>query len=263
MGRVNVKRCDAWSKFAGSIDLRASHIDSAAMSLEGKTIVVSGGTGALGRAVVGRLLDRGAQVHIPNNAPGELEDFPYRDHDRVAIAEGIDLTDEDSVEAYYASHSGLWGSVHLAGGFGMAKLPHTGMDDYRRLVDLNLTTCFLCCRAAVIAMRRAGHGGRIVNVAARPALEPRQGAGMTVYTATKAAVAAFTQAVAEEVAPEGIWVNAIAPSIIDTPANREAMPKADHANWPTPEQIAATIGFLVSPENAVTRGAVVPVYGRA
>jgi NAD(P)-dependent dehydrogenase (short-subunit alcohol dehydrogenase family) len=114
----------------------------------------------------------------------------------------------------------------------------------------------------VRAMVRHGNGGRIVNVAARPALEWRMGVGMTAYTATKAAVAALTVALAEEVAKNGILVNAIAPSIIDTPANRTAMPKADHSAWPKPDEIARTIAFLASPENQVTRGAIVPVYGR-
>jgi NAD(P)-dependent dehydrogenase (short-subunit alcohol dehydrogenase family) len=86
---------------------------------------------------------------------------------------------------------------------------------------------------------------------------------MTAYTASKAAVAALTQALAQEVAGDGILVNAVAPSIIDTPANRKDMPKADHALWPKPDDVAATILFLASPENRVTRGAVVPVYGRS
>ncbi len=106
-------------------------------------------------------------------------------------------------------------------------------------------------------------GGRIVNVAARAALEWRSGAGMSAYTASKAAVAAFTAALAEEVAKDGILVNAVAPSIMDTPANRHAMPKADFALWPKVEEVAATILFLASPDNRVTRGAVVPVYGRS
>jgi NAD(P)-dependent dehydrogenase (short-subunit alcohol dehydrogenase family) len=118
----------------------------------------------------------------------------------------------------------------------------------------------LCCRAAVRAMTS---GGRIVNVAARPALEWRSGAGMGVYTASKAGVAALTAALAEEVAKDGILVNAVAPSIMDTPANRQAMPKADYALWPKVEEVAATIAFLASPDNRVTRGAIVPVYGKS
>ncbi|MGE3994876.1 MAG: SDR family oxidoreductase, partial [Variibacter sp.] len=131
----------------------------------------------------------------------------------------------------------------------------------RRQIDMNLMTCLFCCRGAVRAMGTGG--GRIVNIAARPALEWRAGAGMAAYAASKAAVAALTAALAEEVAKQGILVNAVAPSIMDTPANRKAMPKADFAAWPKVEEVARTILFLASPENAVTRGAVVPVYGRS
>lgn len=106
-------------------------------------------------------------------------------------------------------------------------------------------------------------GGRIVNIAARPALEPRLGAGMAAYTAAKAAVAALTQALAEELAPEEIWINALAPSIIDTPANRAAMPGAEPARWVAPAALAEIISFLVSPANRATRGAVIPVYAEA
>jgi NAD(P)-dependent dehydrogenase (short-subunit alcohol dehydrogenase family) len=126
---------------------------------------------------------------------------------------------------------------------------------------MNFVACYLCCRAAVKAM--GNNGGRIVNVAARPGLEWRGGAGMTAYTASKAAVAAMTVALAEEVAKDGILVNAVAPSIMDTPANRQSMPKADCSAWPKVEEVAATILYLASPKNAVTRGGVVPVYGRS
>ncbi len=98
--------------------------------------------------------------------------------------------------------------------------------------------------------------------AARPAIEWRTGAGMSAYAASKAAVAALTVALAEEVAEQGILVNAVAPSILDTPENRASMPKANQAAWPKVEEVAATMLFLASPENRVTRGAIVPVYGR-
>ncbi|MGC1777331.1 MAG: SDR family oxidoreductase, partial [Xanthobacteraceae bacterium] len=132
-------------------------------------------------------------------------------------------------------------------------------------IDMNFLSCILCCRAAVQTMmaKAPGGGGRIVNIAARPALEWRSGANMAAYAASKAAVAALTVALSEEVAKDGILVNAVAPSVLDTPANRQAMPKADFALWPKLEEVAATILFLASPDNRVTRGAVVPVYGKA
>lgn len=106
-----------------------------------------------------------------------------------------------------------------------------------------------------------GREGRIVNVAARPVLVPT--AQMGAYAASKAAVAALTLSLAEELSESSIWVNAIVPSIIDTAANRDAMPDADYDAWPKPEEIAETIVFLASPQNAATRGALVPVYGKS
>jgi NAD(P)-dependent dehydrogenase (short-subunit alcohol dehydrogenase family) len=102
-----------------------------------------------------------------------------------------------------------------------------------------------------------------VNVAARQALEPRLGANTSAYAAAKAGVAALTAALGEELASDGILVNAVAPSILDTPANRASMPKGHFDAWPKVEEVARTILFLASPENQVTRGAVVPVYGKA
>jgi len=145
----------------------------------------------------------------------------------------------------------------------MAPVAKTGKAQLMQQIDINLVSCFLCCAAAVNAIGHTGQGGRIVNVSSRPALEWRIGAGMAAYTATKAAVSALTVALSEEVAKDGILVNAVAPSIMDTPANRAAMPKANYDLWPKVEEVGATILFLASPENKVTRGAVVPVYGKS
>jgi NAD(P)-dependent dehydrogenase (short-subunit alcohol dehydrogenase family) len=228
---------------------------------EGRHVVVSGGTGALGRAVVARLLAADARCHVPVFDERECDGLPWRADPRVTLAPGVDLTDEGATEAFFRGLPGVWASVHLAGGFSMAPLTRTSLVEWRRLMDLNATCCFLCCREAVARMREGGAGGRIVNVAARPALVPA--GGMVAYSASKAAVVALTQALAEELAPEGIWVNAVAPSIIDTPANRRAMPDAPHERWPKPAELAETIVQLAAPANAVTRGAVVTVYGRA
>jgi len=228
-----------------------------------RDVVVTGGTGALGTAVVGALVEAGAICHVPVVHAAEAERFPLRDHAQVKLMQVGTLADEAEVELLYDSIPQLWASIHLAGGFAMAPVAETTKSDLLEQMDMNFITAFLCCRGAVNAMQRAGGGGRIVNVAARPAIEWRTGAGMAAYTASKAAVAALTAALAEEVAKVGILVNAVAPSIMDTPSNRKAMPKADHAAWPKVEEVAATILFLASPENKITRGAVVPVYGRS
>ncbi len=232
------------------------------MEFSDRQIIVTGGTGALGTAVVGALLERGATCHVPYIVAAEAERFRHRGHERVRLVAARDLAEEAAVEALYAGVDPLWASIHIAGGFAMGGIAEIGRAALVAQLEMNLVSAFLCCRAAVVAMRKAG-GGRIVNVASRPALEPRLGAGMTAYAASKAAVAALTEALAQEVAGDGILVNAVAPSIIDTASNRQAMPKSDHALWPKPEEVAATILFLASPANAVTRGAVVPVYGRS
>ncbi|HVH98325.1 MAG TPA: SDR family NAD(P)-dependent oxidoreductase [Enhygromyxa sp.] len=234
-------------------------------TFEGRVVVVTGGTGALGSAVTEVLVDAGAIVHIPVFETRTPDHFAHAEHERVHLQHGVDLGDEAQVVDYYASvarsSGGLWASIHLAGGFAMASLLDTSLAELERLWRMNLASCFLCCREAVRAIRSTGEGGRLVNVAARPALIPT--AGMIAYATSKAGVAAMTSALAEELAPEGIWVNAIAPSIIDTPANRAAMPNADHSRWPSTAALATEIRALASPDNQCVRGAVVPVFGRS
>ena len=232
------------------------------MDFQGRTVVVTGGTGGLGTAVVGALLAAGASCHIPYRVEAEAQAFRHRDHKQVTLYPQINLTDEDAVGRFYQQVPDLWASIHLAGGFVAGGTRTAGKSVLASQLDVNVVTCYLCCRSAVLAMAANPAGGRIVNVAARPALEWRGGAGMAAYTASKAAVAALTVALAEEVAKDAILVNAVAPSILDTPANRKSMPHADHAAWPKVEEVAQTILFLASPANKVTRSAVVPVYGR-
>lgn len=210
--------------------------------MQGRHVVVTGGKGALGGAVVAWLEARGAVVHVPDIAT-------------------VDLSSEAQAAGYYAALPPLWASIQLAGGFAMASITETSFVEFENQWKMNTVTCFLACREAVRSIRKAGGGGRIVNVAARPVVVPT--GGMTAYAASKAGVAAITQSLAAELGREGILVNAVLPSIIDTPANRAAMPSADHAAWPKPAELARAIGFLASPENTLTSGALVPVYGRA
>jgi NAD(P)-dependent dehydrogenase (short-subunit alcohol dehydrogenase family) len=231
------------------------------MDFSNRTVVVTGGTGALGTAVVSALLARGARCVVPYVHEAEMQHFAHRADQAVTLVAVRDLADEPDVGKLYAQAGSLWASIHIAGGFAMGKVADTGKAALMAQIEQNLVSCFLCCRAAVTKMGTAG--GRIVNVAARPALEWRTGAGMSAYAIAKAGVAVLTTTLAEEAAKDGVLVNAVAPSIMDTPANRAAMPKADHASWPKVEEVAATIVFLASPDNRVTRGAVVPVYGKA
>ena len=229
------------------------------MDFVNRHVVVTGGTGALGSAVVAALLADGSTCIVPYVHEAEAQRFTHRGDVKVKLIAVTDLADETAVAKVYAGIK-LWASIHIAGGFAPGKVAGTDKAALMAQIDSNLVSCFLCCRAAVNAM---SGGGRIVNIAARPALEWRSGAGMTAYTIAKTGVAALTVALAEEVAKDGILVNAVAPSIMDTAANRKAMPKADFDAWPKVEEVAATIVFLASPENQVTRGAIVPVYGKS
>jgi NAD(P)-dependent dehydrogenase (short-subunit alcohol dehydrogenase family) len=229
--------------------------------LEGKNVVVTGGTGALGQAVVARFLKAGAICHVPSR---KAADKPASWGDgQVSIVPDIDLADEEAVGRFYKAVPDLWASVHLAGGFAMAPVAETGRDDFLRMMEMNAATAFICCRAAVRNMRRTGQGGRIVNVSARPGLDPRKGGGMAAYAASKAAVTAIPLSLAEELKHDRILVNAVAPSTIDTPANREAMPNADTSKWLSPKAAAEAIIGLASPSNMEINGAVLPLFARA
>ena len=215
-------------------------------SLGGKSIVVTGGGGALGRAVVEALSVAGATCHVPR-----------RDE--------LDLTDEAAVAAYYTARPGLWASVQVAGGFAAGPFVDTTLEAFSHQLQLNLTTCFLCCREAVRQMlarpAAADGGGRIINVASRAALQPAGGA--IAYSVAKSGVVALTQCLADEVKASRILVNAVIPSIMDTPANRQAMPQAAHERWPAPAAVASAITWLASPANRLVSGALLPVYGEA
>ena len=224
-------------------------------------IAVSGATGALGAGLVDVLLERGATLHLPIVEAELPKRLPWRDNPRVHAHPKVSLDDESQVAAFFASLPALWASIHLVGGFAMGPVATISLADFERMWRLNTVTCFLGCREAVKVMRKSKRGGRIVNVAARPVQLPTP--GMLAYVTAKAGVAALTQALAAEVLAEDILVNAVLPSTIDTPANRLAMPAANHASWPKPAQIAQTIAFLASPDNTVTTGTLVPVYGHA
>ena len=232
------------------------------MDFRDRHVVITGGAGALGTAVVEALIGAGAICHVPCFNEAEAQRFALRDHKQVKLTVTGNLADESGDRAALSVGRSALGvdpsGRRLCGGAAARRERRDPAPaDRHELDDLPA----VLPRRAVGAM--TGNGGRIVNVAARPALEWRSGAGMVAYAASKAAVAALTAALAEEVAKDGILVNAVAPSIMDTPANRAAMPKANYDLWPKVEEVAATILFLASPENRVTRGGVVPVYGRS
>src|SRR5260370_6611150 len=202
----------------------------------GSHVVVTGGTGALGRAVVGALRAANAVCHIPNLIAAELDGFPFVTDPEVHIVGEIDVADEAGVKRFYDALPPLWASIHLAGGFAMAPIAEISAADFTAQFHLNALSCFLCSAAAVAAFRvrksrvSGAPGGRIVNVSARPAIEPRLGAGMTPYTASQYALAALTPALAPELTDQQIWGKFAAPPVPHTPPE----PVADPATPPFP-----------------------------
>ncbi|MGB0096959.1 MAG: SDR family NAD(P)-dependent oxidoreductase [Solirubrobacteraceae bacterium] len=225
--------------------------------------IVTGGTGGLGAAVVKRLLEDGWRVVVPWIIESELE--------RVERREGLELVQADlfkaaSVESVVASAAGnadapLRGVVNLVGGFAVGGRVHeTPIEEFERQFRLNLRATYLAVSTALPHLVASG-GGSIVCVGTRAALQPFPGAAG--YVSSKAAVIAFAQAVAVEYKNDGVRCNAILPSVIDTPANRTSMPKADFDRWVKPAEIAGVIAYLLSRDSIPTSGAAIPVYGQA
>lgn len=228
-----------------------------------QSAIVTGGTGGLGSAVVARLLDDGWRVVVPWIVERELERVQERDGLELVQA---DLFDLDAVAGVVSLAAGeddapLRGVVNLVGGFSMGNRVHeTPIEEFEKQFRLNLRPTYLVVSAAVPHLLSAG-GGSIVCVGTRAAVQPFSGAAG--YISSKAAVIAFAQAVAAEYKNDGIRCNAILPSVIDTPANRQSMPKADFDKWVKPAEIAGVISHLLSDASRPTSGAAIPVYGRA
>jgi NAD(P)-dependent dehydrogenase (short-subunit alcohol dehydrogenase family) len=176
----------------------------------------------------------------------------------------VDVTDADAVSALAAdldAGDGVWALVHLVGGYHDGD-PLTSLDleAWDRQADLNVRSAAVTMRAFLPGMARRG-GGRVVAVSSRAALRPF--AGASAYAASKAGLIALVAAASEEVKHEGVTVNCVLPSVIDTPANRAAQRDADYSRWVKPEEIGHVIRFLSSPEASAVTGAALPVYGRA
>jgi NAD(P)-dependent dehydrogenase (short-subunit alcohol dehydrogenase family) len=229
------------------------------MRLEGHVTVVTGGTGILGRAVASAFLAAGSRVIATTRRPADGET-----HERLTV-EAVDIGDEramlDLADGVRERHGRCDHLVCCAGGFDAGTpFAELTLERWQRQLDLNATTAFLAARAFVPLMRDARRGS-IVFVGSRAAVQPF--AGAVPYSVSKAAVIALTNALAVELRDQGITVDCVLPSVIDTPANRAQMPDADPSRWVSPEDLAGTILWLSGSDARDTSGAIVPVYGRA
>ncbi len=229
-------------------------------TVEGKCIVVTGGSGALGTALGLALAQAGARVALVDKAPA-----PTTDHAGAMLHLGeVDLCDAPATRrAFHAAqaHFGrLDALVNVAGGFQWELVATGGGATWSHLFDMNLRTALNASQAILPALLGQG-AGRIVNIGALAGM--RADLGMGAYAASKAAVARLTEAMAEECRGRGVTVNAVLPGVIDTPANRRAMPDADRAGWLAPEALARVVMFLLSDAAAAINGALVPVTGGA
>ena len=224
-------------------------------------VLVAGGTGALGSAVVRELLDAGYACTVTWIVEKELERAHAEFGDRAAYVRADLIAPEGGAEEAVAAVDDLEAVVDLVGGFASGPLVHeTSWADFERMLRLNLAPAFNLAHAAMPRLLERG-GGAFVAVSARTALRPF--AGGAAYSTAKAAVLAFIQALDADYRSKGIRANAILPSVIDTPANRAGQPDADHSKWVQPADIAKVVRHLVSDDGAVTSGGAIPVYGRA
>jgi NAD(P)-dependent dehydrogenase (short-subunit alcohol dehydrogenase family) len=220
-----------------------------------RTALITGGTGGLGRAVVAAFVAGGWRVVVPDIAPAELEGGEVVQADLTDPGEVANVVERASEH----EASPLRALVNLVGGFATdQEVATTPLEQFEAQFALNLRPTYLVTQAALPPLVAAG-GGAIVCMSSRAALYPF--AGAAGYCASKAAVIAFAQVVAREHAADGVRCNAVLPSMIDTPANRAAMPPEQHAKLTPPAEIGAVIRFLCSDESAPTTGAAIPVYG--
>lgn len=237
------------------------------MNFSGKLIIVTGGTGGLGRAVSLAFLEEGARVAVTYRDPAEFDALKRASGSNASslLGEAVDVTDEGAVRRFVdgilASGGRIDALVNAVGGYaGGIKLWDVDPQTFEKMLALNLRSGYTLARVVIPVLLKQKEGA-LVNVSSQAAVNHAGGA--SAYAASKAAALAMMDSLAEDVRGTGIRVNTILPSIIDTEPNRKAMPKADFAKWPKPEEIARVILFLCSDEARVIHGAAIPVYGQS
>lgn len=229
--------------------------------MNGKQVLITGGTGGLGLGVTPLVLQQKAKVTIPYRSQAEVDRLKgilsATDFEQIRFV-AVDLTDESAVSNLINDMGRVDVLIHLVGGFSMGATHEYSYDSWKQDIDLNLNTTFLVCKHSLAKMRQNNYG-RIVTVGSRGAIDP---AGqLAAYCASKAAVVALTKAIADETKNTNITANCVLPSVIDTPSNRQAMGTDNAHQWVTPQSLGQVICFLASEAAKDLRGAAIPVYG--
>lgn len=231
--------------------------------MKGQQVLLTGGTGGLGSGVTPAVVARGANVTAPYRDTAEVDrlksQMPAEDFAKIQFVH-LDMLDEGAVQQLVEDLGRVDVLIHLVGGFSMGATADYAYDAWRKDFDLNLHTTFLACKYCLPKMLDRNYG-RIVTVGSRGAVQPS--AQLAAYCASKAAVVALTQSIAEETKGTNVTANSVLPSVIDTPANREAMGEDQAESWVTPSSLAEAICFLASEAAQDLRGATLPVYGDA
>jgi NAD(P)-dependent dehydrogenase (short-subunit alcohol dehydrogenase family) len=235
------------------------------MSDNSRTVVVAGGTGALGGSVARAFLVDGARVVVTSQRQEEIDELAASTGKNPKLSGvTLDATNEAAATKFIADTEYQFGSIDalvitIGGYAGGKNVWETSLATYDQMLNLNLRAAFVMARVVLPGMIKRNRGA-ILNIASKAAYERSATAAM--YSASKAGVLALFNSLAEEVKPYNININSIVPSIMDTPGNRRAMPKADFSVWPKTDDIARVIVFLCSEDAKVIHGATVPVYGR-
>ena len=237
------------------------------MTKQNRNVLITGGTGILGSAVTKAYLTQGDTVAVTYLFEEEVERFKQYNPD---LSDNVtflfaNVTEEAEVQKTIAEFISQFGAldilVNIVGGF-VGGIPAAELEEDRWdfMMNLNLKSVFLCCKTVIPHMTARGYG-KIINVSARAGLKGE--AGLSAYCVSKGGVRTLTESLAAEVMDSGVNVNAIMPSIMDTPMNREAMPDEEHDRWVAPVDVAKVICFLTSDDASIINGAAIPVYGRA
>jgi NAD(P)-dependent dehydrogenase (short-subunit alcohol dehydrogenase family) len=229
--------------------------------MAGRVYAITGVSGVLGAAVARAARAQGARLAVIDFAKAPPPDLTEADDVRVLC--GVDLADANAagaaIDAAADHFGGLDVLLNIAGGFRWEILEGSAPDSWHKMFLINVQTATNASRAAIPHLKRSA-AGRIVNVGANAARKASMGMGP--YAASKAGVHSLTEALAEELKGDGVTVNAVLPSILDTPTNRADMPKADFASWVAPDDLAAVMLFLASEDARAVTGALIPVTGR-